>query len=316
LRERECELEVERIAAEAALTAAPAEDNFGLELDVAAELGEALKKKRHLEAVLARLDGHGAETGPSSGHEQLRAAKEALLLWLEAPKMSKPPRLPRIAHGVLLVIALIVVWAALAVHPALLVVLVGLAIPLAFLSSSNQDLQWLRLGAERRFNATGVRPPRDWAEAAVRERVLELTDLLESLASREETAEDRERTDSRREVVAAELAQASAQLDDLLVAAGVDAAIIDEEVERWLELARAAHRTRERLEKVKRKREALRAEVEGGREQVFRFLSRQGRAPVGGNADLEALDAGLKRLAAQPPTGVPTDPSKSGPPNS
>ena len=68
----------------------------------------------------------------------------------------------------------------------------------------------------------------------------------------------------------------------------------------------------ERIATVKREHKVLHGEVEGGREQVFRFLSRQGRAPVDGHADLEALDAGPKRVAKQPPTVVPTDPSNSG----
>ena len=56
LRERECELEVERIAADAALKTASAHACLDLELEVAAELGEAFERKRHLEAVLARLE--------------------------------------------------------------------------------------------------------------------------------------------------------------------------------------------------------------------------------------------------------------------
>ena len=311
LRERECELEVERIAADAALNASAADNRLELDIDVAAGLGEAIRKKRQLETALAGLEGRRAEPGPSSGLEPLRDAREALELWLKAPATARPQRLPRIAHGALLVIALLAVWAAVAIHPALLVVLVGLAIPMAFLSSSTQDLAWLRLGARRRFGDTSVRPPREWEEVAVRERLSEVSALIESLRSDEESAGDRERVEGREEVVAAELVQAGARVEELSRATGVDARSISAETEQWFELASAAHRARERLEEVKTRRERLRAELEKGREQVFRFLSRQGRAPADGHADLDALDAGLTRVAAQPPTVVPTEPSTS-----
>ncbi len=307
LRERECELEVEveveHIAADAALNTASLKGVPDLDLGRAAEIAEALDRKRELQAVLGTLERRSDQGGDANASEleRLTAGRDALISWLEAPRTVRPPRLPRMAHRLLLAAAVAAVWAALAVHPILLLLLVPLAVPpLTFLSLSREDLAWLRLGAERRFRETGFKPPATWEEATVRDRVSELEGVMDAVSQRMgEFAETEEMEGGDHEAVAAELAQAKKHLEAVLTKVGLDADSIDGELGRWLGLVSQARRAREALEKVKAARGASSAETDDVREDLFRFLSRQGEPPRDGCADLDALAAALERVAAR-----------------
>ena len=78
--------------------------------------------------------------------------------------------------------------------------------------------------------------------------------------------------------------------------AGLDTDSMHEELAGWVEREAEVRRTRRELGTVQAKRRALSREVDAGREDLYRFLSRQGEAPPQGRADLNALAAGLERL--------------------
>jgi hypothetical protein len=270
-----------------------------LDLEKAAAIAEALHRKRELQTRLEQRETQDQEAG-SSELERIRAGRDALVAWLEAPSAVRSRRLPRVARGVFLAAALVILWAAVAVHPILLLLLAPLALPLIFLSSSNQDLTWLRLGAERRFRQTGLDPSVAWEERAVRDRVSEIEDRMQAISQRmHELAEAKETEQGDREQVAAELAQAEAHLETVLTEAGLDAGDMDADFERWLGLVGQARRAREALQKVQARRKAITTKANDEREALFKFLSRQGEAPPDSRANLDALAAGLERIAAR-----------------
>jgi hypothetical protein len=120
---------------------------------------------------------------------------------------------------------------------------------------------------------------------------------MDDLARQAEEAADAGEVDGgeveRREV---EFAQAAAHLDALLAAAGQDADSIDKEGQQWLESLGNARSVRRQLEQVKIKRREIDAEIDRGREAIFKFLSHQGEAPNKGHSDLDALAGGIQQL--------------------
>ena len=301
LREREVELEVERMQAEIFLRSSSKQARFNLDPRAANKIAEAFHRKQ----TLARALGIGkpAPTGAKAvgfdDPERLRIGRAALISWLEAPRAVRSQRVPRVVYAVILVVAVAVVWASVTIHPAFLLILVGLAPAIALLRMPGQDLIWVRLGAQRKFKATALKPPASWRETAVQDRVGELDRKIDEQSRQTSGAADAAEIDEdeleleRREI---EFAQANAHLEALLGEAGLDAEIIDEEFGQWLELVGKTRSLRKALEQLKTKRTQVDAEIDRGRETIFRFLSRQGEAPSNGNADLDVLAEGIKRL--------------------
>lgn len=302
MRDREVELEVECIEAEVLLKSASSEHRPDLDTRVATQIAEALHRKQ----ALAKQLGIGKPAATpnkiiaSDELERLHVARDALVAWLKAPNKLRSQHIPRVVYGVFLVVVVAIIWASVVIHPAILLVLVALAPPIAYLRMPRQDLLWMRLGAERKFKATGLKPPTSWQEAAVQARLVELDSEIEDRPQQTkastEVAEIEEDELMRREV---EYAQAMLQLDELLMAAGLDADGLDEEFGQWLELLGNARSKWNALDQLKSKRTKIEAEIDRGREAIFKFLSRQGEAPSKGYADLELLAKGIQRLIDQ-----------------
>ncbi len=296
LRQRECALEVELIAAEAALRAETRKGGLALGPAQATEILTALRDTRRLQGELEEFEQRAGGSNETTAHElaPLNAARDALQSWLEAPRA----RAPRLSLSVSLLLAtatVVCLAAAVAVHAVLLVLLLPLLLPFAFVKWSRQNADWLQLGAKRHYRATGLKPPADWQTRAVAERVSELERSIESLSAQPERAVE----GGEQEQQEAELAQAEALLTTMLAEVGLDVTDIDENTERWLELASEAHSARAALDRVQAQRAHTQAETDEHREALFRFLSRQGQAPPDGHADLQTLAAGLTRVSDQ-----------------
>ncbi len=307
LRERESQLEAELIVAEA--TRKTASPKAGLDLDPAkaAEIEAALDRQRGLQSEYDRLEqrqyGRGGEE-LASELAQLREGRDALNAWLEPPRALRRPPLHPLIHAIVAAAAVACTVASLVIHPMFLVLLFPLGLPLALVVWSRQDLAWLRLGAERRFKATGLAPPTAWKAPAVGERLSEIAESADLVAVQMEElarSEEMEESDPQLLALAADLAQAELRLEAILADAGLSADSIDPELEQWLEATRQILRWREELQEVRAERIAIRAETDDGREELFRYLSRHGEAPPEGRADLDALAAGLARLTGQSP---------------
>ncbi len=302
LREKECELEVELIAAEVERDAAVRKSGLDLAPDRAADIAAALDHQHQTRARLDTLVQQAARSRRETSNqlERLQAARSALQAWLDAPRVLKGARLNPVAHGVLVVAIGATVWAALAIHLVFLVLLFPLCLPLALLALSRQDLWWLRMGAERRYKETELEPPAAWNAGTVRTRLSEIESSLHAVSLRgEELSALEEMQDSEQALAATELEQAQKQLDAVLGEAGLEPESIDGELERWLELVGRGLRINKELEEIRAKRAAISTQANQGREELFRFLSRHGHAPREGHADLDALAAGLDDLAGQ-----------------
>lgn len=306
LRDRECELEVECIAAESALKSADARSEGLPPASKAAAIASARERVAGLRAALG-LDvtprKRRAPARPAAETERLEVGRQALAMWLEAPRDDSPRKVQKVSHAVLLVVTVAAVAAAATVHPVFLVIPVALALPLAFLSLSGQDRIWVRLGAQRRFRHTGLRSPERWEREAVGSRLSELEVELETVRAQVQQAEQEAKPTSvplpdDPETVVLELSEAEADLSAAYAAAGCDPGEAGPELENWLNVVANASQARLALEEVSRRRVAAAAEAEAGREALHRFLSRRGVAPPAGQADVAALARGLERLEA------------------
>ena len=172
LRERQVACRAECIAAGVALRRQGGEAPVP---DAAAARGieAALDRRRGLVARLARV-----HEGTREERDRLREARAALQLWLEAPRDGSREGAAGRMRKALLGAALLVVVAALSVHPVLLVLLVPVAGAGSFLSWSGQDRAWRRMGARRRFDATRLAGPKRWEAAPVQERLAAIEALI------------------------------------------------------------------------------------------------------------------------------------------
>ncbi len=299
LNKRKSELEVECIAADAALRAAPTKPALDIDHERAGELAIALHKKRQIKAALEALEQKQAGT-PARELEQLKAGRDALVSWLDAPRAKQPQFALKLAYAAVMVATIVVIWIAIVIHPILLLLLLALGAVLAFLRSSEQNTTWVQLGARRHFDDSGLKPPLKWEEASVRERLAELENQIEDVKTPDipptESAEDEQKSS---EQLSVELALATENLDSVLVKSGLDISSIDPDLEQWLELLATARYAQQDLDQVATKLKALNAEKNTRQEALFSFLSRQGEAPRGGSADFQSLSAGLDRLAAR-----------------
>jgi hypothetical protein len=312
LKDLESDLEVEQISADVALESASSKHRFGIGPERAAALAGALARKGELESTIDRTQGmrKGGQADPASELERLRAGRNALAAWLEAPRSVAKWRRPRVASGVLFIACVAIVWAAIVVHLILLVVLVPLGAAMGYLTFTGQDAGWVRIGAVRSFGATSLKPPATWKTDTVRARISELDEALAGLSEAMETSGTSMESKENHEVgndeaaatevtLALELVEVNERIDSLLAEAGLDPGHISDEMARWLHLVHETRRIRGDLDEVRAKRKALNRETEEARDAVFRFLALKDEAPPGGRADTDALDAGLKRVAAR-----------------
>ena len=301
LQKRRNALEVEFIAAEAALRATPANIGRSINQERLADLALAWHEQRQIEAVVKDLEPSKSTASASQGKGRLQAGRDALISWLDAFRSERPSGGFKFAYAMLFMATLAVLWAAIALHPVLLLALLGIGAVLAFLRSSEQNTTWLRLGAKRRYVATALALPLEWEETAVRQRLTELNSQLQQLDADKATADLRmphkEGTPEHHEQLAEKLAAATRQLDSRLLNAGVKLSELDPEMQQWLEHLATARLAKQELDRITT---LLRTTSEGrtaGQEAVFRFLSRQGEAPEYGAADTKSLNLGLDRVA-------------------
>ncbi len=293
------ELEVECIAADAALSSAPTKPALNLDQVRVDELALALHKKRQIEVALNTLEpGEISQAGtPARALEQLKAGRDALVSWIDAPRADQPQFALKLAYGAIMTATIVVIWLAIVVHPILLLLLLGLGAILAFLRSSEHNRSWLQLGAKRHFDETGLKPPTKWEEVAVRERLVELETQIEEAASPDiapkEPANEKHK-DSEQLLV--ELALATEHLDSMLARAGLDLTNINPDHKQWLELLATARYARQNLDQVVAELKVTNAGKNALQEAIFSYLSRQGEAPPGGSADVDSLSAGLDRV--------------------
>jgi hypothetical protein len=306
LRELEAELEAERIGADVALETATSKHDIKLPLAHAEEISIARARKRELESA---LEGGSSEMPPSAADmradiDRMRAGREALEAWRDAPRTVSAWRRPRVANTALLVACAAAVWAALVLHPIYLVLLVPLVMAIGYFTFTAQDADWVRFGAVRRFRGTRLAPPASWERIAVDERIEQLGDagaqMEQQLAEVEKTAAGEgapEGDDAAQLALSIQLMEAADAYAAALARAGLEEASVDQDLSRWLDLVFETQRVDGELTEVRAKRGSLSREAEETRDALFRFLVLRDEAPPEGRADTESLRDGLERVA-------------------
>jgi hypothetical protein len=240
---------------------------------------------------------------------RLRAGQDALRQWLDAPERVPRRAVPAVARHVLGVAMALAVLAAVLVHPVFLVVLIPVAIPFAFLGLSRQDADWLRLGAARHYQETGLRPPGAWEEGAVRERAEALAAEAGDLEARMRrkdaaampAAEPPEEADEAALAVA--LLEAREEAEAALAAARVSRADAEGPLGDYLEALARLRGIEQALARLRARRRSLEREAEDLRGRVLAWLGRHGTVPPHGAADAGHLAEALEEAAA-PRSGV------------
>ena len=235
-----------------------------------------------------------ARDGTREERDRLAVARDALRLWLEAPREEKSVRSSRRVKHVLFAVSLLAIIAALSVHIVFLVLLLPIAGASSFLSWSGQDDAWRKMGAKRRFLETRVEAPKKWEEDAVRQRLEEIGERIEFRAARGALGpEDDPRG------VEAMLDTERAALETLLAGVGLEEADLDRETESRIRALSRASRSRLELTEVQAEIEGLSRDIDEVREDLYRYLARRGSAGGEGRADTATLAAGLDHLALE-----------------
>ena len=288
LRARRNDLEIECIAGDVALRRIR-DRHAPMDTALAVDIEAALDRRRSLEERLER-----SREGTRSERDRLALARDALRLWLEAPREDRRARGGGRVRHVLFAVSLVAIIAALSVHVVFLVLLLPVAGAASFLSWSGQDHAWRRMGAKRRYLATRVDAPREWEEDAVRLRLSEIEARIEAQAARSP-----ERPEHGPRELEAMLDAEHGTLSDLLARAGLDRGALDPETEGWIRELGHATRSRRELAEVQGEIAGVSRDVDELREALYRYLARRGAAGSGGRADTASLSAGLERLAAR-----------------
>ncbi len=300
---RKCELEVECIAADVALKAAsPPSSVSNLDPAQVTDIADAMHEKRRIEAALKALEQGGGMHADVAAKklEQMKVGRDALLDWLDAPRAVQPQRIIRLSYFAVMIAVMVVIWSAIVVHPILLLLLVGLGTLAAFLKSSEQNTAWLRVGAKRHYEETGLKLPPKWEEAAVRNRMHELETQIEELASQSiATAKPADEDLDELEQLLIELDVADEHLDGLLAETGLNVDDLDADFNQWVELLSRSRQARLELDQLNAKHKAVSTEINATQEKLYRFLARQGEAPGDGSADYDSLSTGLDRVSAR-----------------
>ncbi|MDX1527087.1 MAG: hypothetical protein R3337_00585 [Gammaproteobacteria bacterium] len=306
LKELESDLEVEKISAEVALKAAASKHGITVP---AAKADEIARTRVTMAQLEAQLEGRDDEKGPSAEDlkadiDRMRAGRDALEAWRDAPETVSAWRRPRTANTVLIIACGVAVWAAVTLHPVYLVLLVPLVMAIGYFTFTAQDADWVRIGAVRRFQGTRLKPPSSWERATVDGRIVELSDAADKLEKRlAETEASQKEGEKDEDNAASELAlsmkfvEASDAYRAALKQAGIDPDAVDEKLSAWLDLVSDLHRIECELEQVGGKRVSLSRQAEDTRDALFRFLVLAEEAPPEGHADSQALRAGLERVA-------------------
>ncbi len=299
LREQECDLEVEHIAAQAALRSATSRLQPKIDLALASRIGRSLERRSELEE--SRHESNEGYRHRSAGNsrrvDQLRAGRAALQAWLDASGPQEPGPVAHAAKAALLIATVATLWAAFAIHLAFLLLLVVVVGPVSFALGRGQDAEWRRVGARRRFEMSGLANIDTWDEQTVAARMVELESLL--------IAPNRDSQDKNADVpngdpvdaqsVAAQVAEENEQIASDLAAAGLTIDDTQGETGNWLRLVARADRSRESLERVPSERKRLRVEAAALRDQLLRYLQSQGESPMEQRDTAAAIAEGLDR---------------------
>ena len=300
LREQECDLEVEHIAAQAALNSATTRLQPKMDAALASRIGRSLERRRELEERRRDADAGDAVRPIASTRktDQLRAGRAALLVWLDASRPQEPGAVARAAKYTLLIATIASVWAAIAIHPAFLLLLVVVVGPVSFAMGRGKDAQWRRVGAQRRFAGSGLADIVTWNDETVQARVAELDALL-AATHRHTSVKDAElppEDSSDPQTLARQKAEEDKEMASALSAAGLAVDDIQGEIGDWLRLVARADRSRESLERVKDERKRLRAEAAVLRDRLLRYLQSQGISATKQQDTVSALAERLDRL--------------------
>ena len=301
LREQECDLDVEHIAAQAALQSATARLQPRMDPELALRIGRSLERRSELEEK-RRSSGRGDAVRPIASTrktDQSRAGRAALLVWLDASEPQEPGAVARAAKYTLLIATIASVWAAIAIHPAFLLLLVVVVGPVSFAMGRGKDGEWRRVGARRRFAASGLADIATWDDEAVRARVAELDALL-ATASRDDPGKKAALPPSPpvdAQMLARQMVEEDEQMASALTGAGLTIDDLQGEFGEWLRLVARADRSRESLQGVKNRRDQLRAEAAELRDRLMHYLQSQGISSTQQQDTVSAIAERLERLS-------------------
>jgi hypothetical protein len=296
LREQECDLDVEHIAAEAALRSATRRLQPEIDPAPASRIGRFLENRREFEERRRHAnENHGTRsTGSTRQVDRLRAGHAALRAWLDASRPREPSAVARAAMVALLIAVIVIVWAAFAIHLAFLLLLVVVVGPVSFVMGRGEDVEWRRVGARRRFEASGLADIAAWDEDTVRARAIELEALLEAPDRNSATGAGADLVDS--QAIVAQTAEEDVRIASDLRSAGLTLEDAQGELGDWLRLVARADQTRASLQRVKNERARVRNEAAELRDHLLRYLQSQGVKPLQQHDSAAAIAASLDRL--------------------
>jgi hypothetical protein len=292
LREQECDLEVEHIAARAALANATKRLRPEIDLPVAVRIGRIVEQRRELADGLSerKVAPGPRSTGDTRQKDRLRSGRAALQAWLNASQPQEPTPVAKAAKITLLIATIATVWAAVAIHLAFLLLLAVVIGPVSFAMGRGQDTQWKRVGARRRFGASGLADMPVWDDESVAARLAELDKLIANTNRGSPPA----RLDTH--AVSHPASEDEGQLESLLESAGLTMDATQGDMGEWLRLVARENRSLESLQRVKTERLRLRAEASEYREQLQGYLQSRGVKPTQ-LQDTAAIAEGLDRLS-------------------
>ncbi|GMQ75117.1 MAG: hypothetical protein BMS9Abin01_0361 [Gammaproteobacteria bacterium] len=300
LREQECALDVEHIAAEAALRSATRRLQPDIDPALASRIGHFLENRRELEERRRHAnedDGIGP-AGSSRRIDRLRTGHAALQAWLDASRPREPSAVARAAMVALLIAVIVIVWAAFAIHLAFLLLLVVVVGPVSFVMGRGEDVEWRRVGARRRFETSGLADIAAWDENTVRARAIELEALLEAPDRNSTTGgaavPRADQVDA--QAIAAKTAEEDVQIASDLRSAGLTLEDAQGELGDWLRLVARADQTRESLQRVKNERTRVREKAVELRDHLLRYLQSRGVKPLQQQDSAAAIAESLDRL--------------------
>jgi hypothetical protein len=289
------------MAEEAALRRATARIDRSIDPTLALRIGVALERRRETEEGVHSTIGSepGSPSGSVDTVDAMRAGRAALQMWLDDSKGGKSPG-PALAGKITLLIATVAsVWAAVALHPAFLVLLLVVIGPVSFAMGRGQDKDWRRVGARRRYDFSGLAGISDWNEDAVRARLQELDELLVTSGG----ADTRGPVDEHQpdplagQDAAVMIAEIDAGIAADLEAAGLSVDDTRGDTEKWLRLVARADRARRSLEQVKYERGRLKSEAAELRGELQQFLQSLGTKATDQPDTAAEIAARLDRLS-------------------
>ena len=304
LREQESDLEVEHIAARAALKSAAGRGPADIDPALATRIGHSLEHRRELEERLCSADE--IHTTPNTGNtrqvDRWRAGCAALEAWLDATRPRKPGPVVAAAKVTLLIATIASVWAVFAIHPAFLLLLVVVVGPVSFAMGRGQDTEWHRVAARRRFATSGLADIATWDDQSVRARLAELQGSLETSAvERAQVEGDSSNPDPvDAETLTRQIAEDNRQIASDLAAAGLTIEDTKGDAGNWLRLVARAERAQESLQRVKSEHKCLRGEAAELRDQLLRYLYSQGVEPTQIQDTAAAISEQLEHLSESP----------------